>query len=69
MTKQEQWSDEDRARINPFDWTSKSTGFGDILESGGFDAVIGNPPYVRQELLGDFKNYFQQHYEVLSRDG
>ena len=21
--------------------------------SGGFDAVIGNPPYVRQELLGD----------------
>ena len=20
---------------------------------GGFDAVIGNPPYVRQELLGD----------------
>jgi type I restriction-modification system DNA methylase subunit len=51
-------------RINPFDWTSKTAGFGEIIESGGFDAVIGNPPYVRQELLGDFKGYFQQHYEV-----
>jgi hypothetical protein len=26
--------------------------------------VIGNPPYVRQEMLGDFKEYFQQHYKV-----
>jgi len=58
------WTDEDKARINPFDWTSKTAGFGEIIESGGFDAVIGNPPYVRQELLGDFKDYFQQHYEV-----
>ena len=58
------WTDEDKARINPFDWTSKSAGFGEIIENGGFDAVIGNPPYVRQELLGDFKDYFQQHYEV-----
>ncbi len=30
----------------------------------GFDVVIGNPPYVRQELLGDFKSYFQKHYKV-----
>ena len=30
--------------------------------SGGFDAVIGNPPYVRQEGLGEFKSYFEQHY-------
>ena len=51
-------------KINPFDWTSKTAGFGEIIENGGFDAVIGNPPYVRQELLGDFKDYFQQHYEV-----
>jgi len=58
------WTDEDKARINPFDWTSKTAGFGEIIENGGFDAVIGNPPYVRHELLGDFKDYFQQHYEV-----
>jgi type I restriction-modification system DNA methylase subunit len=60
-----QWFNDDaKDRINPFDWTSKTAGFGEIIENGGFDAVIGNPPYVRQELLGDFKDYFQQHYEV-----
>ncbi len=58
------FGDEAKSRINPFDWTSKATGFGEVMESGGFDTVIGNPPYVRQELLGDFKDYFQQHYEV-----
>ena len=26
--------------------------------------VIGNPPYVRQELLGDQKKYFEAHYKV-----
>ncbi|HNX18311.1 MAG TPA: N-6 DNA methylase, partial [Methanoregula sp.] len=29
-------------RINPFDW---DTEFADIMKAGGFDAVIGNPPY------------------------
>jgi hypothetical protein len=28
-------------------------------EQGGFDAVIGNPPYVRQEQLGPVKPYLQ----------
>jgi hypothetical protein len=31
---------------------------------GGFDAVIGNPPYVRQESLSGSKEYFQKHYEA-----
>ena len=53
--------EEDHYRINVFDW---NTEFADIMKSGGFDAVIGNPPYVRQELLGDFKTYFQEHYAV-----
>ncbi|MEO8149892.1 MAG: N-6 DNA methylase [Bacteroidia bacterium] len=30
----------------------------------GFDIVIGNPPYVRQELLGLQKLYFQNKYRV-----
>ena len=36
------------------------------LEYGniGFDVVIGNPPYVRQELLGLQKVYFQNKYRV-----
>ncbi|HLG40931.1 MAG TPA: Eco57I restriction-modification methylase domain-containing protein [Chitinophagaceae bacterium] len=31
---------------------------------GGFDVVIGNPPYVRQEMLGEQKKYFAAHYKV-----
>jgi hypothetical protein len=30
--------------------------------AGGFDVVIGNPPYVRQEELGPFKPYFAAAY-------
>lgn len=33
-------------------------------EQAGFDVVIGNPPYVRQEQLGPDKPFFQEHYEV-----
>jgi hypothetical protein len=35
-----------------------------VLVKGGFDAVIGNPPYVRQELLSEHKPYFARHYRV-----
>ena len=34
-----------------------------MFEQGGFDVVIGNPPYVRQELLTPYKPYLQNVYE------
>ncbi len=34
--------EEERARVNPFDWKSE---FKDVFARGGFDVVIGNPPY------------------------
>jgi len=52
---------EERYRINAFDWDME---FPEIMKAGGFDAVIGNPPYVRQEGLGDLKEYFQRKYTV-----
>ncbi len=42
-----------------FDW---ETEFAEVFADGGFDVVIGNPPYVRQELLTPFKPYLQRHY-------
>ncbi len=36
---------EDIRRINVFDWNDNEKGFGRIMKDGGFDAVIGNPPY------------------------
>ena len=53
--------DEERYRVNVFDWEKE---FPEITKAGGFDAVIGNPPYVRQESLADFKDYFASHYEA-----
>ena len=34
---------EDILSVNAFDW---QTGFREIMKAGGFDAVIGNPPYL-----------------------
>ena len=56
--------DEELYRVKPFDWAGAS-GFGEIMAAGGFDAVIGNPPYVRQETLGkEFKAYAKDKYET-----
>lgn len=52
---------EDIERTNPFDWERE---FPKVFQRGGFSVVIGNPPYVRQEGLGEFKSYFQKHFKV-----
>jgi hypothetical protein len=52
---------EELKRVNPFDWNQA---FPEAMKAGGFDCVIGNPPYVRQELLGNQKEYFQKIYKT-----
>ena len=42
-----------------FDWKAA---FPRIFKEGGFDVVVGNPPYVRQELISPIKPYLQEHY-------
>ncbi len=39
------FADEERERINAFDWNSEAGGFGRIMKEGGFDCVLGNPPW------------------------
>ena len=56
--------DEARIKINAFDWAHE---FKPSMDAGGFDAVIGNPPYVRQESLKEQKAYFQSKFS--SYDG
>ncbi len=43
-----------------FDWPSA---FPEVFTQGGFDVVVGNPPYVRQELLTPYKPWMEAHYE------
>jgi len=40
---------EELLHINPFDW---HTEFPEVFQAGGFDAVIGNPPYISFGLRG-----------------
>ena len=46
------FEDEEHYRINAFNWDGKD-GFQEIIKNGGFDAVIGNPPYVDIKALPD----------------
>ncbi len=46
-----------------FTW---ETAFPDVFAEGGFDVVLGNPPYVRMELLKSLKPYLEKRYEVVS---
>jgi hypothetical protein len=53
--------DEAMQRVNVFDWQGE---YPQVFADGGFDVIIGNPPYVRQEGLSDFKIYFEKHYRT-----
>jgi hypothetical protein len=52
-------TDEEKRDLNNFDWNRE---FPSICKAGGFDAVIGNPPYLYsagQEYEGYFSSHFQ----------
>jgi hypothetical protein len=60
-------SREEFLRLNPFHWGFEFYEVFDLdkpKEARGFDVVIGNPPYVRQEALGELKTYFKDQYRV-----
>ena len=41
------------------------TWFKDVFDNGGFDVVIGNPPYVNVQLMTDEeKDFYRNHYTV-----
>lgn len=46
-----------------FTW---ETAFPSVFGEGGFDVVLGNPPYVRMEFLKTLKPYLETRYEVVS---
>lgn len=58
--QQNLFDEDEMLRINAFDWTAE---FSEIMKGGGFDAVIGNPPYVRMEEFKNIKKYLRAHYD------
>ena len=43
-----------------FDWNA---GFPKVFADGGFDVVVGNPPYIRQEWLTPFKPHWKKRFK------
>lgn len=43
--------EDERRRINAFDWQAE---FPQVFKAGGFDAVIGNPPYIRIQTMKEW---------------
>jgi len=54
--------EEEMYRINAFEWDRE---FPEIMQVGGFDAVIGNPPYVLLQSLGspEVESYLRTNYK------
>lgn len=57
-------------RISPFTWETNGT-FGSIMKNGGFDWVMGNPPYIRMQVLRKFSSketdIIQRNYAELKK--
>ena len=53
--------DEKKFDTRAFNWENE---FPEIFKQGGFDIVIGNPPYVRHEFLAGIKEHLEKNYSV-----
>jgi len=56
----------DIERIRPFDWKQ---GFPEAVKAGGFDCVVGNPPYVRIQTMKGWAPLEVEIYKELFQAG
>ena len=57
--------DKELRRVNPFDWKQ---GFPEVIKTGGFDCVIGNPPWGASFEKGE-ETFFHNKYKVADSSG
>jgi len=59
-----QITNEELFKINPFDWKKE---FDNVFKKGGFDCLVGNPPYIRIQTLNESQpeqvKYFNEMYK------
>ena len=51
-------------RVNPFDW---KPAFPEAMKAGGFDCIIGNPPYIRIQTMKEWAPLEVEIYKELYR--
>lgn len=64
----ERFDESTRHRINPFSWEEE---FPTVMSAGGFDAIVGNPPYIRVQTMHEYApvevEYFKTKYSSADR--
>jgi len=64
-TQIDMFNDAEIRKINVFDWEKE---FADILGNGGFDCVIGNPPWVQSSSIDNkHKQFYQKKYRTADK--
>jgi hypothetical protein len=62
------FNEDEMFRINVFDWKAE---FPEIMKDGEFDAVIGNPPYIRIQAMKEWAprevEFYKTHYAAASK--
>ena len=62
------FDEEEQYRVNAFDWKQE---FGQVFVQGGFDAVIGNPPYIRIQAMKEWAptevEFYKKKYKAASK--
>ena len=60
--------EEEIYRVNAFAWERE---FPEVMGRGGFDAVIGNPPYIRIQAMKQWApvevEFYKEHYEAAKK--
>ena len=57
--------EEEIFRVNSFDWEKA---FPQVMRAGGFNVIVGNPPYIPIELMTEYERiYYQAHFPPLER--
>lgn len=57
---------EEIKQIKPFDYEEE---FPEVFEQGGFDIVVGNPPYVRTQVMGKITTEYSKINYITSSKG
>lgn len=62
-------TEEERQQYNPFNWAES---FPEIMSNGGFDAIVGNPPYLNIDAVWGRKDlrlaYIKSRYSKIHTD-
>lgn len=65
ILNQEDLEHDEIIKLNPFDWKIE---FPHIFANGGFDAIIGNPPYIRTQTMDSLSvKYYKNNYNSSSK--